>query len=74
MGGWLGRFVIALVVGIVVWLVCTYLLGPLLVSLAFAPAVIVGRFFVRWGELLGVLAFLYYLFFGYQRWNPLGKV
>jgi hypothetical protein len=71
--GWIARIVIALVIGIIVWLICTYLLGPILVSLVFKPAVIIGHFFELWGYLLGILAFLYYLFFGYSRWNPLPK-
>jgi hypothetical protein len=70
----IGRLVLALVVGIVVWLALTYLLGPILITLVFAPAVIIGDFFVKWGYLLGILAALWYFFMGYTRWNPLSKL
>ena len=60
----IARLVLAVVVAIIVGLVCMYLLGPILVSLAVPIAVVVGDFFIKWGWTLGVLAGLWYFFSG----------
>ncbi len=65
----IGRIVIAVVVAVVVGLLCVGLLGPILVSLAVPIAVTVGRFFEKWGWVLGVLAGLWYFFAGYRTWH-----
>ena len=68
----IARAVIALVIAIVVWLVLVYLLGPILITLVFPVAVILGDFFIHWGVVLAICAFLWYFFFGYKSWHPLG--
>ncbi len=66
----IARLVLALVVAIVVWLGLTYLLGPILVTLVFPVAVVIGDFFIKWGGLLGILAGLWWFFSG-STWGSL---
>lgn len=67
----IGRIVVAVVVAFVVYLFLTFVLGPILETLAFAPAHIIGAFFILWGYALGICAGLYYFFVGYRAWNPI---
>lgn len=60
----ISKAIVSIVVGVIVWLVFTYLLGPALETLQFSLAVIVGKFLVQFGELLGVLAAIWYYFRG----------
>lgn len=65
----IARIVIAVVIAVIVGLLCVALLGPILVGLHVPIAVTVGRFFVVWGWVLGVLAGLWYFFAGYRTWH-----
>lgn len=60
----IGRVVLAIVVGIVVWLVCEFV-GGLLVSIV-GPSWVTatGDFLRGFGSLLGLLAALWYFFAG----------
>lgn len=60
----LARIVIAIIVGIVVWLACG-LVGPLLIDLKVSFAVTVGRWLAGHADILGLLAALAYFFFGF---------
>lgn len=61
----LGRIVLAIVVGIVVWLGCEFV-GGLLANAVPTPSWVytVGRFLENYGSLLGLLAALWYYFKG----------
>jgi hypothetical protein len=65
----IARIVIAVVVAVIVGLLLVALLGPILVGLAVPIAVTVGRFFVKYGWVLGVLAGLWYFFLGYRTYH-----
>jgi hypothetical protein len=65
----IARVVIAVVVAVVVGLLLVGLLGPILISLHVPIAVVVGRFFLVWGWVLGVLAGLWYFFAGYRSYH-----
>lgn len=57
------RIVLAVVVGIVVFLVCTFL-GGLLASVAISWVAAIGAFLKAWASLLGLLAALWHFFGG----------
>ena len=60
----ISRLIQALVVAVLVGIVLVWLLGPVLISLAVPPAVIVGEFLVRAGWILGICAGLWFYFSG----------
>lgn len=59
----IARLVIAVVVGVVVYLVCI-LFGPLLADLKVSFAVTIGGWLVQYAAVLGLLAALYSFFRG----------
>jgi hypothetical protein len=59
----IARIVLAVVVGVVVFLVCTFV-GGLLVTIAISWVAAVGSFLVKWASLLGLLAALWRFFGG----------
>ncbi len=61
--GLIGRIVLAVVVGVVVYLVCL-LVGPLVMGLHASFAVTVGGWLVTYAAVLGLLAALWYFFAG----------
>ena len=60
----LSRLVLAVVVAVVIGLVLVALLGPVMLALTVPIAVTVGRFFVNYGYVIGVLAGLWFFFAG----------
>lgn len=58
------RLVAALVIAVVVGLLLSALLGPILITLKVAIAITIGRFFVEWGWVLGVLAGIWFFVAG----------
>jgi hypothetical protein len=58
------RIVLAVVIAVVVTIVLVGLLGPILETLKVEIATTIGRFFVSWGAVIGVLAGLWYFFAG----------
>lgn len=60
----IARLVLAVVVAVLVGLVLVALLGPILISIHVPIAVVVGRFFVNWGWVIGLLCGLWYFFAG----------
>lgn len=60
----ISRAVAAVVVAVVTGLVLVGLLGPILVDLHVPIAATVGRFFIEFGWVIGVLAGLWYYFGG----------
>lgn len=61
--GWIARLVLAVVVGVVVYLLCL-LFGPLVADLRAWFAVTVGNWLVTYAAVLGLLAALWYFFAG----------
>jgi hypothetical protein len=61
--GLIGRLVLAVVVGIVVYLVCL-LVGPLLAGLHATFAVTIGDWLTTYAAVFGLLAALWYFFAG----------
>jgi hypothetical protein len=59
----ISRIVLAVIVGVVVFLVCV-LVGGLLATLAVPFAVTVGNFLKNYAGILGLLAALWYFFAG----------
>lgn len=59
----LGKLILSVVVGVVVFLACI-LLGGLLTGLAVSFAVTIGNFLVRYAGVIGLLAALWYFFAG----------
>lgn len=59
------RIVLAVVIAAVVGIVLSALLGPILITLKVPIAITVGRFFIDWGWVLGVLAGVWYFAAGY---------
>src|SRR6202051_4380752 len=62
----IGRIVLAQVVGIMVWIGLTYLVAPLLISLALPVPVLVGTFFAHWSAVVALVVAVRY-FFGYDQ-------
>lgn len=60
----ISRIVLAVVIAVIVGIVLVGLLGPVLISVKVPIAVTVGRFFVDWGFVLGLLAGLWFYFAG----------
>jgi hypothetical protein len=63
MPGWIGRLVLAVIVGVVVFLLCG-LVGPLLADLKVSFAVTIGGWLTQYAPVLGLLAALWYFFAG----------
>jgi hypothetical protein len=63
----IARLILALVVGVAVYLLCQ-LFGPILVSMAVPLAVAVGNWLVQYAGVLAILAFLAYFFAGGFSW------
>ena len=59
----IARVVLAIVVGIVVFLACTFL-GGLAASVAISWVAAIGSFFKEWAALIGLLAALWHFFRG----------
>lgn len=59
----IGRLVLAVVVGVVVYLLCL-LFGPLVADLKASFAVTIGHWMVAYAAILGLLAALWYFFAG----------
>lgn len=70
MTGLIARIVGGLIIAVVVGVILVALLGPILRDLNVPIADTVGGFFVKFGWLLGVLAGLWWAFFGFARWSP----
>lgn len=64
----LGRIVLAIVIGIVVFLVCTFL-GGIAATVAISWVAAIGAFFAAWAALIGLLACLWYYFAGGNLFN-----
>ena len=62
--GLVARLVLAVIVGVVVWLLCG-LFGPLVADLKASFAVTIGRWLVTNAGILGLLAALAYFFLGF---------
>lgn len=60
----ISKAVLAVVIAVVVGIVLVGLLGPILDGLKVPIAETVGRFFIAWGFVLGVLAGLWFYFKG----------
>jgi hypothetical protein len=60
----LRRLIVAVLIAVIVGIVLVALLGPILVTVKVPIAVTVGRFFVDWGYVLGLIAGLWYYFAG----------
>lgn len=60
----IGRLILAVIVGVITAIVLVGLVGPLLVDLKIDFAVTVGKFFVQWGSVLGLVAGLWFYFKG----------
>ena len=61
--GLIGRLVLAVVVGVIVYLVCL-LVGPLVADLHASFAVTIGNWLTQYAGVLGLLAALWYFFAG----------
>jgi hypothetical protein len=59
----LGRLVLAVVVGVIVYLLC-HLFGPLVADLQVSFAVTIGGWLTQYAGVLGLLAALWYFFAG----------
>jgi len=66
------RIIVAILVGVIVWLLCLFG-GGLLATLRIEPIVFVGHFLEQWAYVIGVLAGLWYFFAGGGwRFPPVG--
>jgi hypothetical protein len=61
------RILASIIVGVIVWLVAP-LVGGLIETLQFSPAVVLGAWIAGHAEILGVLAAFAYFIWG--RWFP----
>lgn len=64
----IGRIVIAVVVAFIAWLLLTFVLGPIIETIKFPPAQIIGGVLVTWGYAIAICIGLWYFFVGYRRW------
>lgn len=60
----LSRIILAVVAAVVAYLVCVFVGGVLLVSLAVPIAVAIGKFLEQYASVIAVLVFLWYFFGG----------
>lgn len=60
----LTRLIIAVIVAVVTGIVLAALLGPILLTLNVPIAETIGKFFLAWGFILGVIAGIWYYFTG----------
>lgn len=59
----ISRIAIAILVGVIVWLLCLFG-GGLLATLPIPPIQFAGRFLVQWAYVIGFLAGLWHFFTG----------
>jgi len=67
--GYIGKFIVAIVIGVVVWLVCTFV-GRILVDLGVPIADTAGSLLVQFAVVLGFLAALWHFFVGFTPHPP----
>lgn len=60
----LGRLILAVLIGVAVWLMLCMFLGGVLIMLEAPPAVFVGNFLMKHAMVISVLAALWYFFTG----------
>jgi len=60
----ISKIIVAVLIAVIVGIVLVGLLGPVLISIEVPIAVTVGKFFVNWGFVLGLVAGLWYYFTG----------
>jgi hypothetical protein len=60
----LSRIVLAVVAAVIVYLLCVFVGGVLLVSLGIPIAVAIGKFLEQYASVFSILAFLWYFFAG----------
>jgi len=64
--GWIGRLVVACVIAILVYIVLSWLIGPLLLMIAIPFVQLVGEFLIKAALVIAICILLYYFFAGFN--------
>ena len=67
---WVMKVFLAVLIAVIASVVCSELLGPLLLAIDAAAAQIVGKFFVNSAYIIGLLCGGAWLVWAWPRWRP----